>query len=144
MFLNFSSQKPKSDISGPRFRDLYFCSNLCNKANLRGLISNMTKLFWISSPKTPKLEFWFQVHRFVFKGVNYKYDNGFFLNSSPETYKKNFLVLNLNIFKVLGIFLIAKYCEKVKILKFGTKGALFEYFRTSILNNYYCIWNQRY
>ena len=58
----------------------------------------MTKLFWISSPKTPKLEFWFQVHRFVFKGVNYKYDNGFFFKFQPKNIQKKIFGFKLKHF----------------------------------------------
>ena len=40
------------------------------------------------------------------------------------------------------ICLIAKFCEKEKIPKFGTKNALFGYFWARILKNYCHIWNQ--
>ena len=40
------------------------------------------------------------------------------------------------------ICLIAKYCEIMKMPKFGTKNALFVYFWASILKNYCHIWNQ--
>ena len=44
--------------------------------------------------------------------------------------------------KYLQIFLIAKFCQKTKIPKFGTKNALLEYFWARILKNYCHIWNQ--
>ena len=40
------------------------------------------------------------------------------------------------------ICLIAKYCEIMKMSKFGTKSALFGYFWARILKNYCHIWNQ--
>ena len=40
------------------------------------------------------------------------------------------------------ICLIAKYCEIMKMPKFGTKSALFGYFWARILKNYCHIWNQ--
>ena len=40
------------------------------------------------------------------------------------------------------VCLIAKFCEKTKMLKFGTKNALFGYFWARILRSYYDIWNQ--
>ena len=42
---------------GPRFRDFYFYTKLCNKTISRELISNMTILFSNSSPKRPELRF---------------------------------------------------------------------------------------
>ena len=50
-----SSKIPKSSIFSPKFKDFYFCTTLCNKTNLRTLISNMTIVFWNSSPKICKL-----------------------------------------------------------------------------------------
>ena len=40
------------------------------------------------------------------------------------------------------IYLIAKFCEKTNIPKFGTKNALFGYFWARIWKNYCHIWNQ--
>ena len=40
------------------------------------------------------------------------------------------------------ICLIAKYCEIMKIPKFGTKSALFWYFSARVLKHYCHIWNQ--
>ena len=42
------------------------------------------------------------------------------------------------------ICLIARFCEKTKIPKLGTKNSLFEYFWARILKNYYHIWNQHH
>ena len=54
---NSSSKIPKSRIFGPRFRDFYFYTKLCNKTISRELISNMTILFSKSSSKIPELRF---------------------------------------------------------------------------------------
>ena len=40
------------------------------------------------------------------------------------------------------ICLLAKFCEKTKIPKFGTKNAFFSYFWARIFKNYGHIWNQ--
>ena len=40
------------------------------------------------------------------------------------------------------IYLVPKFGENIKILKFGTQNALFGYFWARILRNYSHIWNQ--
>ena len=43
----------KSGIFGPKFKDFYFCTKLCNKTNSRALISNITMVFLNCCPKQP-------------------------------------------------------------------------------------------
>ena len=72
-----------------------------------------------------------------------------FLNLGPKISYLGVLWLELKektivIFEIstLGFFLIVKYCELIKMPKFGTKSALYGYFDARILNNYCHIWNQ--
>ena len=109
---------PKWGIFCPKFRDFYFWTKLCNKANSRTLIWNMTIIFSNSSPKIPKLgifptkfkEFYFapnfairqiwgrlfQIWQWLFRIQARKYPN------------EAFFVLSVSIFK---------FCMKLRILK---------------------------
>ena len=54
MTIVFSNSSPKIrrwSIFGPKFKDFNFCTNTCNKAKLRALISNMTMVFQNCCPK---------------------------------------------------------------------------------------------
>ena len=53
-FSNCSPKIPKQGIFGPKFKDFYFCTKLCNKTNSRTMIWNMTVIFLNSSPKIHK------------------------------------------------------------------------------------------
>ena len=60
----------------------------------------------------------------------------FFEIPSQKYTNKTFLASNLKTFRVLKICLITKYCDRVKKLKFGTKGATCGYFWTRVLSHY--------
>ena len=67
-FKNFSPKIPKYVIFCSKFKDFHFCSNICNKANLRVLISNMTVFFQNSSQNTQLRHYWFQILKiFIFE-----------------------------------------------------------------------------
>ena len=80
---------PKSGIFGPQFKDFYFFIKLCDKANSRTLISNMTISFSNCSPKNTQIwHFWYPTEKLLllrktvqvdkFEGANFKYHNLFF------------------------------------------------------------------
>ena len=88
LFSNSSSKIPKQEIFGPKFKDFYFCTKLCNKKNLRALISNIALVFTNSRPKIlksgifgPKFKDFKNLKTLQsckFEGVDFKYDNVFF------------------------------------------------------------------
>ena len=52
---------PKSKIFGYKFKDYYFCTKLCNQANMRMLILKMAIVFKIPAQKHPNKTFWSQI-----------------------------------------------------------------------------------
>ena len=54
VFSNSSPKIPNSGVFGPKLTEFYFCTKLQNQANLRVLMSNMTK---IPSQKNPNKVF---------------------------------------------------------------------------------------
>ena len=75
LFSNSSRKTHKSGIFGPRFKDFYFCTKLCNKTNSKMLISNMTIIFSNSSSKIrksdifgPKFKNFFFLHKTLQQG----------------------------------------------------------------------------
>ena len=116
---NSSLKIPDSPIFGPTFKDLQFCTKLCNKSNSRTQISNTAILFSNSSSKIPKQvafgqnsqerHFWSQIQVFLFfcqilqldmiSGADCRYDNSFLKKTlAPINPKKAFFVQNLGIF----------------------------------------------
>ena len=101
LFLNSSPKIPKSSIFGPKFKDFYFCTKLCNKTNSRIQISNMTKVFssstlkicksGIFSPRFKDFILHQTLHLETFESVDFKYGNGFFKLMSKNTQIKQFL-----------------------------------------------------
>ena len=76
---------------------IFICTKLCSKTNSRTLISNMTIIFSISSPKTrkpglfgPKFKNFYFLHVTLqqgkFEDADFKYDNGF-SKLLPKTHK---------------------------------------------------------
>ena len=56
-FSNSSLKTRKSANFGPKVKDFYFHTKLCNKANLRALIANVTMVFQNCCPKHPNKSF---------------------------------------------------------------------------------------
>ena len=106
MAILFSNSGPKilkSGIFGPKLKEFYFCTKLCNKANSRRLVSNMTIAFSNSSLNICRLGVFlvpnlriFILHQTLqldkFEGVDFKYDHYFF-EFQPS---KEFFVLNIS------------------------------------------------
>ena len=94
MTIAFSNSSPKirkSGFFGSKFKYFYFRTNICNKANLRVLISNMTMAFQNCCPKhpnkaflVPNLKFFLFAINFAFWKIRgyFKYCNSFFPNFS--------------------------------------------------------------
>ena len=57
------------------------------------------------------------------------------------TFVNNIVIFEISIVK---LYLITKFCEKMKMSKFGTKSPLFGSFWAKILKNYYHVWNQHH
>ena len=103
LFSNSSPKILKSGIFGPKLKEFYFCTKLCNKANSRRLVSNMTIAFSNSSLNTYKLGVFlipnlriFILHQTLqldkFEGVDFKYDHYFFEFQPSKAY----FVLNIS------------------------------------------------
>ena len=105
LFSNSSPNLPKSGIFGPKLKECYFCTKLCNKTNSRTQTSNMTIVFSNSSPKirrsdifSPKFRHfcfftiffsWFlfllqTLQQDKFEETDFKYDNIIF-NFHPKS-----------------------------------------------------------
>ena len=126
---NSSPKILKYGIFGPKFKDFYFCTKLCNNTNSRMLIWNTAIIFSNSSPKINKLDIfgtkfkdfyfvsnfsirqirgcWFQIWQWLFRILARKYSN------------KAFFVLNVSIFLILHEFRILKN-SRVLIRKTAT------------------------
>ena len=96
VFSNSNPRIHKSGIFGPKFKDFYFCTKLCNKINSNALISNVTIIFSSTSPKMQKSDIFghkFQDFYFLhetlqqgkIEGFDFKYDNGSFKIASQNT-----------------------------------------------------------
>ena len=103
LFSNSSPKILKSGIFGPKLKEFYFSTKLCNKANSRRLVSNMTIAFSNSSLNTCKLGVFlipnlriFILHQTLqlgkFEGVDFKYDHYFFEFQPSKAY----FVLNIS------------------------------------------------
>ena len=110
MTIAFSNSSPKirkSGFFGSKFKYFYFRTNICNKANLRVLISNMTMAFQNCCPKHPNKAFLVPNLRIFIFAINFafwkirgyfKYCNSFFFQISAWKYPNMaILVLNLRI-----------------------------------------------
>ena len=61
-----STKIRKSGIFGPKFKNFYFITNICNKANSRVLFSNLTMVFDTATQNTKKGNFGFKFKNFCF------------------------------------------------------------------------------
>ena len=74
-------------LFGPKFKHFCFFTNICNQANLKVLISNMTIMFSIPTQKYPNQAFWSKFRNIgffreiwqkdKFEGADFKYHNSF-------------------------------------------------------------------
>ena len=85
-YFQIPAQKyPSKEFLAPNLRNFYFCAKVCNKTNLRAVISIMTIVFSTTSAKTTQSDiFGFKFKKFYFctkykfEVVDFKYDNNFF------------------------------------------------------------------
>ena len=107
LFSNSNQKYANQAFLVPLLRIFVFCTKLCNKANLRALMSNMRMVFQNCCPKHPKKLFLVPNLRFQFLheilqldklgSVDYKYDNCF-SKFHPKDPFKAFLVPRLFFF----------------------------------------------
>ena len=67
IIFKFQPKNTRTRISGPKFKDFYFCTKPFYKMNSKTLISNMTIFLFKFQPKNTQIRhFWSQVYAFLF------------------------------------------------------------------------------